>query len=128
MGRDAAAARLVERILTDDAFRARFREDPEGAARELGVAPSSEPALETLEIRESRSSLAGAMMAAAVEAVGVYDFVDQHFGNGGHGAAAHVASAQPIADLPPDHEGDDADDADDDDSEDSPDRADRGDV
>src|SRR4051812_4107828 len=96
MSRDAAAARLVERGITDAAFRARFRKDPESAARELGVAPSSEPALETLEIRESKSSLAGAMMAAAVEAIGAYDFVDQHLGNGGHGGAAHVAASQPL--------------------------------
>ena len=78
---DQAAARLVERVLSDSAFRAHFRRDPAKAAREAGLDPVDEPtadrALETLELRESKSSLAGALMAAAVEGVALYDVLDQ---------------------------------------------------
>jgi hypothetical protein len=47
------AARLVERVLADPEFRQRLRRDP-----------NLQPALETLELRESKSSLAGALAAA----------------------------------------------------------------
>ncbi|MEA2293306.1 MAG: hypothetical protein QOE86_945, partial [Solirubrobacteraceae bacterium] len=75
------AAQLIERLLTDPAFRTRFRRDPAKACREAGLdalanemslAPGG--AMMTLEVRESRSSLAGVMMAAAMEGVGVYEF------------------------------------------------------
>ena len=57
------AARLLERIVADPEFRARYRRDPDAAAREMGVRgrPDADGPLETLEIRESRSSLAGAI-------------------------------------------------------------------
>ncbi|WP_217913377.1 peptidoglycan DD-metalloendopeptidase family protein [Miltoncostaea marina] len=78
---DAAAA-LLERLLTDDRFRAEFRDDPAAAARgmELGgladeLAAESERAFQTLEIRESRSSLAGLLLAAAAEGVGIAELV-----------------------------------------------------
>jgi cell wall-associated NlpC family hydrolase len=67
------AAELLERLLVDGEFRALFRRDPAaacqefdlpGIARELAAGGKS---LHTLEIRESRSSLAGALMAAASE-------------------------------------------------------------
>jgi len=76
-----AAARLIERLLSDDGFRTRFRRDPAAACHEAGLASLADEmamgagkAMVTLEIRESRSSLAGVLMAAAMEGVGVYEF------------------------------------------------------
>src|SRR3954452_8716346 len=76
-----AAATLLERLLTDQAFRARFRADPVGASREAGLEEVADEmvvaggkAMDTLDGRESRSSLAGVLMAAALEGVGIYDF------------------------------------------------------
>ncbi|HZB77572.1 MAG TPA: hypothetical protein VE526_15175, partial [Solirubrobacteraceae bacterium] len=75
------AARLIEQLLADPAFRDRFRRDPvrtcrdaglEGIARDLEVGGGK--AMHTLDLRESRSSLAGVMMAAAMEGIGVYEF------------------------------------------------------
>ena len=75
------AARVIERLLVDPAFRADFRRDPATACSDAGLyeladymAQGSGKALHTLEIRESRSSLAGVMMAAALEGVGVFEF------------------------------------------------------
>jgi NlpC/P60 family len=75
-----AAARLLERLLTDPTFRAGFRRDPVGASREAGLesiaeemALSGGKAMDTLDMRESRSSLAGVLLAAAFEGVGVYE-------------------------------------------------------
>jgi cell wall-associated NlpC family hydrolase len=76
-----AAARLLERLLTDPAFRQYFRRYPVVASREAGLAGVAEEmamsagkAMETLDDRESRSSLAGVFMAAALEGAGIYDF------------------------------------------------------
>jgi cell wall-associated NlpC family hydrolase len=76
-----AAARLLERLLADPTLRARFRRDPVAASREAGLesvahemALGGGKAMDTLDVRESRSSLAGVLMAAALEGVGVYDF------------------------------------------------------
>src|ERR1700742_3867635 len=75
---NALAGRLIERLLVDPVFRGEFRRDPVGAcvaaglpglARELGVGVGS--GMETLELRESRSSLAGVVMAAAGEGLSV---------------------------------------------------------
>ena len=72
------AGRLIERLLVDPVFRAEFRRDPVGAcvaaglpelAAELGGGVGS--GMETLELRESRSTLAGVVMAAAVEGLSV---------------------------------------------------------
>ena len=78
------AAKLIERLLADPAFRDRFRRDPAVACREAGLDSLAEEmqlgagkAMHTLDIRESRSSLAGVMMAAAMEGMGVYEF-SQH--------------------------------------------------
>src|SRR6185312_4974440 len=74
----ALAGRLIERLLVDPVFRGEFRRDPVGAcvaaglpgvARELGGGVGS--GMQTLELRESRSSLAGVVMAAAVEGLSV---------------------------------------------------------
>ena len=75
------AAKLLERLLADPAFRARFRRDPAGACREAGLESLAQEmsvgggkAMHTLDIRESKSSLAGVMMAAAMEGVAIYQF------------------------------------------------------
>src|SRR3954463_1689249 len=83
------AARLLERLLTDEALRARFRRDPAAVAREAHLDElagdfSTGSAMETLEPRESRSSLAGVMMAAAVEGLAGIGL-----GHHGSGAAQH---------------------------------------
>src|SRR3954451_20392713 len=75
------AAKLIERLLADPAFRAQFRRDPAGACREAGLDSLAQEmslgggkAMMTLDVRESKSSLAGVMMAAAMEGVGIYQF------------------------------------------------------
>ena len=68
--------RLIERLLVDPAFRVQFRRDPGGACLAAGLpelaaelAGAGGSAMETLELRESRSSLAGVVMAVALEGV-----------------------------------------------------------
>jgi hypothetical protein len=96
--------RLLERLLSDPEFRARFREDPQAAAREAGVELSDELAagggMQTLDGRESKSSFAGALMAAAVEGIGLYE-LGQHVLPGVEDAHA----AGPASDQDPDQFG-----------------------
>src|SRR5215210_4821718 len=71
---DDRAAHLLERLLTDPVLRDQFRRDPAAIAREAQLEElagdfSEGTAMETLEARESRSSLAGVMMAAALEGI-----------------------------------------------------------
>src|SRR6186997_2413689 len=75
------AAQLIERLLGDPTFRAEFRRDPASACRQAGLDELADEmsigagkAMMTLDQRESKSSLAGVMMAAAMEGVGVYQF------------------------------------------------------
>ena len=75
------AAKLIERLLADPAFRDRFRRNPPAACREAGLdslademAIGAGKAMHTLDMRESRSSLAGVVMAAAMEGMGLYEF------------------------------------------------------
>jgi NlpC/P60 family len=77
-----AAARLLEGLLSNPALRQRFRRDPVTASREAGVESLAQEmslaagkAMETLDGRESRSSLAGVFMAAALEGAGGFDVV-----------------------------------------------------
>src|SRR3954463_8755680 len=77
------AAKLIERLLVDPAFRTRFRRDPAAACREAGLDELAEEmqlgagkAMMTLDLRESKSSLAGVMMAAAMEGVGGMQFAE----------------------------------------------------
>ena len=82
---DLAAARLLERLLTEPDFRVRFRRDPVTACREAGLDELAEDmalaagkAANTLYVRESRSSMAGALIAASMEgAGGLHDLADQ---------------------------------------------------
>jgi cell wall-associated NlpC family hydrolase len=62
---------LIEALLTDDGLRERYRADPARVLAEHGLASLSDRqrALLTLELRESRSSLAGASFAAAADAL-----------------------------------------------------------
>ncbi len=75
------AAQLIERLLADPVLRARFRRDPAATCREAGLDALAQEmsltggkAMMTLDVRESRSSLAGVMMAAAMEGAGLYQF------------------------------------------------------
>src|SRR5215208_2355640 len=75
------AAQLIERLLGDPEFRTEFRRDPASACRKAGLDELADEmslgagkAMMTLDQRESKSSLAGVMMAAAMEGVGVYQF------------------------------------------------------
>ena len=75
------AAQLIERLLTDPDFRAKFRRNPAKACRDVGLDELADEmslgagkAMMTLDVRESKSSLAGVMMAAAMEGVAVYEF------------------------------------------------------
>src|SRR3954471_10474159 len=77
------AAKLIERLLADPAFRTKFRRDPAAACREAGLEELAREmsvgggkAMYTLDMRESKSSLAGVMMAAAMEGVGIYQFTE----------------------------------------------------
>src|SRR3954451_3083402 len=100
------AAKLLERLLVDATFRAQFRRDPAGACREAGLdslAPEMSvgagKAMHTLDIRESKSSLAGVMMAAAMEGVGIYQFTENvlpHLEE----VPGHVADVLSRVDLP----------------------------
>ena len=75
------AADLIERLLTDAAFRAEFRRNPAGACERFGLTDlaqelrggSGAKALYTLELRQSMSSLAGVIMAAAAEGIGALE-------------------------------------------------------
>src|SRR3954471_18597674 len=100
------AARLIERLLADPAFRTKFRRDPAAACREAGLDELAEEmavgagkAMYTLDMRESKSSLAGVMMAAAMEGVGIYQFTENvlpHLEE----VPGHVADVLSRVDLP----------------------------
>lgn len=96
------AAQLLERLLADAEFRARFRARPAQICREVGFTDIAEEiattpgALQTLEQRESRSSLLGVLMVAAMEGAGALEIA--HLVGGGltgdARAAAHAALAR----------------------------------
>jgi cell wall-associated NlpC family hydrolase len=76
-----AAARLLERLLSDQDYRAAFRADPVAASRAAGLESVADEmaagvgkVMQTLDERESRSSLAGVLMAAALEGGAIVDF------------------------------------------------------
>jgi hypothetical protein len=74
-------AALMERLVTDPAFRAAFRGRPEEEMRAFGLGhlakalEERQKALQTLEVRESKSSLAGLLLAAAAEGVAAVEVV-----------------------------------------------------
>jgi cell wall-associated NlpC family hydrolase len=76
------ASQLIERLLVDAPFRAAFRKDPVAACRHFGLddlaaelaqGGGGGKAMHTLEVRESKSSLAGVVMAVAAEGIGVIE-------------------------------------------------------
>ena len=126
-GESARAVEVLQRLLTDPQFRSTFRRDPRAACLLAGLDDAAEAfsgtghAAQTLEIRESKSSLAGLLMAAAAEGAAVYQFAEHasfkgdlgdiaqqaldkaglHHGSGGSPAAEHVASADVASTAPP---------------------------
>jgi cell wall-associated NlpC family hydrolase len=73
----AAALRLLQGLVDDPALRARFRADPTAVAEEAGLSRVARELADrpdaplALEVRESRSGLAGVLMAAAVEGLAI---------------------------------------------------------
>jgi hypothetical protein len=98
-------ARLLERLAADPLLRARFHADPSGTARSLGLdrladelARSGGRRIESLDRRESRSSLAGALLASVAEAIGIVEA-------GGHLFGADAAQAATLPGWNPDQFG-----------------------
>ena len=72
------AGKLIERLLVDPEFRAEFRRDPAAACVAAGLpelaaelAGVRRASMDTLMVRESKSSLAGVVMAVAVEGMSI---------------------------------------------------------
>jgi hypothetical protein len=93
--RIALAADVIERLMADPGYRARFLADPASQLRADGlqglaaeVDGSARP-VQTLELRESRSSLAGMLMAAAAEGAALLH--SSHAASGEAAAALHTA-------------------------------------
>jgi putative modified peptide len=112
---ETRAAELLEKLLTDDEFRASFRRDPASAceqfdlpelATEFGGGPGGSM-FHTLEIRESRSSLAGAFMAAASEGTGAVDHLknlhDNHLHGEAHRVVHHALTSPKLHAIDPDN-------------------------
>jgi hypothetical protein len=104
------SARLLERLLEDPAFRARFSRNPAAAAREAGFEAlaedleNGERPFQTLEMRESRSSVAGVMLAAAVEGLGLFELSEHvlpHLGAEDALAADQPPQPDPAGKSPP---------------------------
>ncbi len=87
------AADLIAILMRDSAARAAFRRSPSAMAREHGLDDVAEElagrdgALQSLDVRESRSSVAGVLIAAAAEGVAFFSFIeDAHADSGGGGS------------------------------------------
>ena len=100
------AAKLIERLLTDREFRAKFRRNPAKACSDAGLDDLAQEmslgagkAMMTLDVRESKSSLAGVVMAAAMEGVAVYEFT-QHVAPALDDLADDVAGVLSHVNLP----------------------------
>jgi hypothetical protein len=101
-----AATRFVEQLLSDAALRTRFRRDPAGVLREAGLDQVAETFeadpdgwLQALEPRESRSNLAGALMAAAVEGIGLSGHGSEALHGSGGAPGAHAARLADSAEV-----------------------------
>ena len=84
---------LIERLVVDPSFRGEFRRDPIELSQAYGLGELAEEfraqgnGIHTLELRESKSSLAGVVMAIAAEGIGLAE-VRGMLGHGpGHAAA-----------------------------------------
>ena len=105
------AAALLERLLSDPVYRAEFRADPARACAAEGLPEVAAElgrgrAMQTLELRESRSSLAGVLMAAALEGASLAVLVDHAqaastVDPAAAGALAHLTQANQAAVAPP---------------------------
>ncbi len=112
---EARAAELLEKLLTDDEFRASFRHDPASACEQFDLPElatefgggSTASMFHTLEIRESRSSLAGAFMAAASEGTGAVDHLknlhDNHLHGQAHRVVHHALTSPKLHAIDPDN-------------------------
>lgn len=87
------SAALIEQLLTDPGLRAHFRDDPDGvlSAHGLGALSQRQRALLTLELRESRSSLAGATFAAAVDGLQAAEAAAHAAPGWAHAAAQEIS-------------------------------------
>ena len=77
------AAQLIAMLLRDPAARASFRRNPAAGAGTHGLdevaeelSPAATARCSTLDVRESRSSVAGVLIAAAAEGMAFFAFVD----------------------------------------------------
>jgi cell wall-associated NlpC family hydrolase len=102
--RHARGTALLEGLLGDPRLRAAFRHDPSAICRSFDL-PRVAADLEaetsptiTLEPRESRSSLTGAMVAAAAQGVGLVELALRHLSDG-MAEAAHFGRTA-VAGLP----------------------------
>jgi NlpC/P60 family len=100
------AARLIERLLADPGFREYFLRDPPATCRAEGldrladeIASLGADPVEALEARESRSSLGGVVLVAAMEGVGLYE-VSQRLLPNLEGLPAEVADVLTRVNLP----------------------------
>jgi hypothetical protein len=93
-GRVERAADLILRLVEDPDYRALFRRRPAEAVRPYGLDDvaaefdGSGRGMQTLDGRESRSSLAGALAAAALEGTELLELVRdaRHLGGGDGGS------------------------------------------
>ena len=86
------AADLIAMLMRDSAARAAFRRSPAAMCRDHGLddvaaeLAGRDGALQSLDVRESRSSVAGVLIAAAAEGVAFFAFIeDAHAASGGGG-------------------------------------------
>src|SRR5205807_6141591 len=86
--------------MVDPSFRAEFRRDPIEISQAYGLGELAEEfrahgnGIHTLELRESKSSLAGVVMAIAAEGVGIAE-VRGMLGHGAHGPG-HAAALKAL--------------------------------
>ena len=91
------AAELIAMLLRDPAARASFRREPAAMARAHGLDDVADElagrdgALQNLDVRESRSSVAGVLIAAAAEGVAFFAFVDNAHADGGGGGGGSLS-------------------------------------
>ena len=83
------AAELIAMLLRDPAARASFRRNPADVCRAHGLEDVAaelagrDGALQSLDVRESRSSVAGVLIAAAAEGAAFFAFMDDAHAEGG---------------------------------------------
>jgi cell wall-associated NlpC family hydrolase len=97
------AAELIAMLLRDPAARASFRQKPAEMCRVHGLDDVADEltgrdgALQVLDVRESRSSVAGVLLAAAAEGVAFFAFVEESHAAGGGGGDLSPDVAQIVA-------------------------------